>query len=95
MVSGVSASVGPRSKQLQLLQVYCLLAFMITLMMVFGLLYDNVQVSSVILQQPLNWIILLLCHSALQFLDKAAYQNDVAPTLSSIYQSPVSSGIYT
>ena len=54
MVLEVSISVDLRSQQLQLLIVSCLLAFMIASMMAFGLLYDNVQVDSAILQQPLN-----------------------------------------
>lgn len=54
MVLEVSISVDPRLQQLQLLLVSCLLAFMIASMMAFGLLYDNVQVDSAKLQQPLN-----------------------------------------
>ena len=54
MVLEVSISVDPRLQQLQLLLVSCLLAFMIASMMAFGLLYDNVQVDSAILQQLLN-----------------------------------------
>ena len=95
MVLEVSISVDPRLQQLQLLLVSCLLAFMIASMMAFGLLYDNVQVDSAILQQLLNWITLLLCHFDLQFSDKAAYRNDVAPVQSFKYQSPVLSGTYT